>query len=257
MSIHELSATLKNQARMKLNGKYGNSALLTFLHEIIILTADIVLTTPIMFISSFSSMLTGTPEDGIGSSIALLIASLLISVFIGVLNTGVSLYYLNITCGRIASVANLFYGYQYMFKKSLSLSAVVVAANSLPLLPYNVLYLIYNQEQSQQWLYYTLIAYVIGISIYIPLSLCLSQSYYLLLDFPKQSVKEILSTSIRLMRGRKRQFFYIQLSFFPLMLLSVFTLGIGNLWLTPYMQQTTALYFLHIMNPDKKQTSEA
>ena len=62
--------------------------------------------------------------------------------------------------------------------------------------------------------------------------------------------------SIRIMKGKKRKLFTIQLSFLPLMLLSMLTLGIGDLWLTPFMNMTMALYFLDIMRP-KAATQDA
>ena len=49
------------------------------------------------------------------------------------------------------------------------------------------------------------------------------------------------------MRGHKRRLFLLQLSFFPLMLLSLLSLGIGNLWLRPYMDVAYAFFFLNLM----------
>ena len=40
------------------------------------------------------------------------------------------------------------------------------------------------------------------------------------------------------------------------MILGALSFGIGNLWITPYMNMTLALYFLDIMKPANMQGAE-
>ncbi len=49
--------------------------------------------------------------------------------------------------------------------------------------------------------------------------------------------------SQELMRGNKGRYFYLIISFFGLLLLSVFTCYIGLLWLAPYMEMTQLLFY--------------
>jgi uncharacterized membrane protein len=76
--------------------------------------------------------------------------------------------------------------------------------------------------------------------------------YYMLLDFPNQSVTEILRKCFEVMRGNILRVIWMYVSFLPLMLLSVFTLGIGLIWVIPYMKMTAANFYLDLMSVRNK-----
>ncbi|MGN1180443.1 MAG: DUF975 family protein, partial [Suilimivivens sp.] len=79
------------------------------------------------------------------------------------------------------------------------------------------------------------------------LSLMFSQSFYLMLDFPGYSAKDVLVKSNVIMKGNKGRLFYIDLSFIPLFLLGLCTCCIGFLWILPYYQSTRANFYLDLM----------
>ena len=54
---------------------------------------------------------------------------------------------------------------------------------------------------------------------------------------------EAITASRNLMRGHKWQLFVLRLSFFGWLFLSAFTLGIGYLWVVPYMEATEANFY--------------
>jgi uncharacterized membrane protein len=66
---------------------------------------------------------------------------------------------------------------------------------------------------------------------------------YLLKDNPELSIMDTLRLSRRMMEGHKMQLFKLQLSFIGWILLNVLTLGIGMLWLMPYMMTTLAAFY--------------
>lgn len=250
MTTHKLSATLKDTARGKLAGKYGNSVMITLIHSLIVVAVSFAITMPVSFFAVFFSMMTGTSTVGPGYTIAIYLLTMVASIFLGVMNTGIALFFLNLACGRTPSVSDLFYGFRYLFKKSLVLSAVNVLVTNIPLIPYNICYYKFEATIAPEWGMWTTITYAAGVLICLPVSFALSQCFYLLLDFPNYNAKQLLSLSIRLMKGHKWEYFYIQMSFFPLLTLSFLTFGIGNLWLTPYINLTCALYFLHLMKTE-------
>ena len=56
------------------------------------------------------------------------------------------------------------------------------------------------------------------------------------------------------MKGNKWRYFYINLSFIPLLLASMLTCYIGLLWLMPYMEATMAAFYLDLKGEfDKKE----
>lgn len=72
---------------------------------------------------------------------------------------------------------------------------------------------------------------------------------YILAENPEMSASEAIDRSKELMAGNKWRLFCLQLSFIGWGILCVFTLGIGNLWLTPYMEAANAAFYRDITAP--------
>jgi len=72
--------------------------------------------------------------------------------------------------------------------------------------------------------------------------------YYIALDNPNMGIMEIIKKSKTMMKGYKWQYFVLILSFIGWEILSLFTLGILNLWLMPYMEVTFANFYNKIRN---------
>lgn len=66
---------------------------------------------------------------------------------------------------------------------------------------------------------------------------------YLIQEYPELTPREALKLSREMMRGHKWNLFVLDLTFIGWILLTILTLGIGGLWLTPYMQTTVAHYY--------------
>jgi uncharacterized membrane protein len=65
-----------------------------------------------------------------------------------------------------------------------------------------------------------------------------SQMFYIIAEYKDVSVTKALRISIEITKGHKWDLFVMYLSFLGWAILSAFTLGILNLWLTPYMNMT-------------------
>ena len=72
---------------------------------------------------------------------------------------------------------------------------------------------------------------------------------YILLEDPYCSGREALQRSKAMMDGHKGELFCLDLSFFGWMLLSILTMGIGDLWLNPYMKASRASFYRNLVNP--------
>lgn len=66
---------------------------------------------------------------------------------------------------------------------------------------------------------------------------------YILHDNPELSPTEAIHRSRMMMRGHKFDLFWLILSFIGWLLLCVLTVGIGFLWLLPYMETATAAFY--------------
>ena len=66
---------------------------------------------------------------------------------------------------------------------------------------------------------------------------------YILAEHPELPAREALARSKEMMGGNRWRLFCLQFSFIGWAILSALTLGIGNLWLTPYKQAATAAFY--------------
>lgn len=68
-------------------------------------------------------------------------------------------------------------------------------------------------------------------------------SFKIALDEPELRAKEVIEKSKSLMIGHRKEYFILQLSFIGWKILAYFTLGIGYLWLIPYIQISTICFY--------------
>ena len=66
---------------------------------------------------------------------------------------------------------------------------------------------------------------------------------YILHEYPNVGVNDSIDISRKMMKGHKLDLFLLELSFIGWGILCIFTLGIGFLWLTPYMQTSLAIFY--------------
>ncbi|ULL16955.1 DUF975 family protein [Paenibacillus sp. H1-7] len=67
-----------------------------------------------------------------------------------------------------------------------------------------------------------------------------------LIDDPQLTVNEAITRSRQMMDGYKWKLFCLYLSFIGWLLLSIVTLGIGLLWIIPYMQASLSHFYLEL-----------
>lgn len=87
-------------------------------------------------------------------------------------------------------------------------------------------------------------------------ALSYSQIYFILADNPDIGPMEAIDRSKKMMMGNKWKFFCLGLRFFGWMILSVLTLGIGFLWLMPYMTVTFAKFYDDVKNVEDDEVVE-
>lgn len=234
--IYQTSAQLKTKARNQLTGKYGGAIILLLLVDVITMVA-----------SGFLSMF--LPSGSVVAYIVRLAITFIASAFVQVFQIGVVLYFLKIACGQLPSLQDLLYGFKNNIEKHLLISLVMTGLSFIYQLSSEIPLEMYLNTMDIKYLYGGLLVMLITMVIYIYVSLLLSQVYFLLLDFPNYSVKQIFSKSIELMKGNMWRLFHLEFSFLPLILLSVLTCGIGLLWLMPYMHMASTNFYLDLMNP--------
>ena len=87
------------------------------------------------------------------------------------------------------------------------------------------------------------ILYLIAIIYYVSVSLLYSLTSYIAYDNTGMTALEIVNESARLMKGNRWKIILLELSFIGWAILAIFTLGIGYLWLIPYMRMAMVCFY--------------
>jgi uncharacterized membrane protein len=74
-------------------------------------------------------------------------------------------------------------------------------------------------------------------------SLSYSMAFFILRDNPNIKATEAITRSRKMMKGNKWKLFCLCLSFIGWAILCIFSLGIGFLWLTPYITSSIANFY--------------
>ena len=239
MNPYLSSSGLKALARGQLIGHYGTVSCAYFLHMLCII--------PLTFAAA-SLFAANTLMNLILSTIATFLISLMSGLFIA----GEAYMYLKIACNQPVTIGDLFFGFRYENQKVLTLQAVIAGLSILTTLPSSFVGFLYTMNPENSGLNGIYIALsIIGLIIDLIISLMLSQAFFLMLDFPEYTPKQLLAKSIQLMKKNKWRLFKVQLSFLPLVLLGYLSCGVGMLWVQPYMMATEANFYLDLIK--KKQ----
>ena len=241
-SRYKSSAELKAIAKDHMFNKYGTA-----------IGAMVIVSMITMFVSFFSSIFIDT-KTIVGIILNLLI-SFVISVLTGLFTSGQRYFYLKISCGRPVTISDVFYGFKLFPNKAVLIQLYLSIWIYVSMLPMTIMsYMVTrNPKNSLYMLFYSLSMILYGV-VTVILSLVYSQAFFLLHDFPNYSAKELLTMSRQLMKGSKGRLFYLNVSFFPLLLLGLLSCGIAYLWLVPYMNATASEFFLDLIQNNNQQT---
>ena len=150
-------------------------------------------------------------------------------VVTGSFAVGLAIFSLSIARGKDARVEQIFDGFK-KFEKALIAYLLMVVFVLL-------------------WMLLLIIPGIIA-------SFAYSQTFYILADDDTIEPLEALKKSKEMMYGYKWKLFSLFLWFFLLSLLCILTLGIGFLWLMPYMQVTLAHFYLELKGEGEDERSD-
>lgn len=249
---------LKNSAKMRIKPVMGTL--------VGIAAIQIGLSFLISQAASLPSLLTSSP--GL-MTVVYFLSTTLSGTLTGMLSGGICYPFLKLYCGRPFSTGDIFYTFSTRAKTCAGLSFVISLISTVPVLPFY--YFVTRFELIMQDLTMSIFSSpVTAADIALPpdamtsltialfcltpaliittlLGLAYSQVYYLMLDFPACSVRELLKSSRLLMHGHKGRFFYIQVCFLPFMFLAALTCGIGMLWIAPFIYAVQTEFYLDLV----------
>jgi uncharacterized membrane protein len=83
------------------------------------------------------------------------------------------------------------------------------------------------------------------------IGLMYSMISFIIIDNPELDIIDTMRRSRTLMNGNKWRYFLLGLSFLGWIILGIFTLGIGYLWLFPYIHTTESAFYCEIRDAEK------
>ena len=225
---------LKEQALASLKGKWGSFVGLTFLYILLYMLAS--------GLTQFGTIFAGSSFKTL--AIVFTIIGAIVTILFVPMQYGYYIAHLNSSRQDLpADIGDLFCGYKrfvdVFFTLLLQWLAIMVA-----MLPFIIFYVVMIVKGL--FFAHTFLNIVIALLLMIPgliLALAYTMVPYILHDHPELHPAGVLSESRMMMRGHKWELFLLILSFFGWMILCVFTLFIGYLWLAPYMQMTITKYY--------------
>jgi len=87
------------------------------------------------------------------------------------------------------------------------------------------------------------IIYIVAIIYYVSVALLYSLTSFIAYDNKEMIASEVVAESAKLMRGNRGKLVFLELSFIGWAILTVFSFGIGYLWLFPYMQVAMVCFY--------------
>lgn len=219
-------------ARKQLMGKYSTVILSYFLVQLII---------------SFGLNL-ATPRSSlyINEVMVYCAVSFILVLFEGIFIVGQNYLYLRIQRENECSVSDMWYGFKNQPDKAIAIRFLIFLANVIAAIPFCISAFMYSSKTrtfSITLCVFTFILFAVAATY---LQLLFSQAFYLFIDRPELKALELMKCSIKLMNGHKAKLLYIILSFIGMYLLAMLTLGIGLLWVAPYMNMVKANFYAEL-----------
>ena len=237
----------KLSARRALSGRWGT-----------LIVAQVIVSA-INLVAGNLTMMLFPGYDGL-SLILSQVFSFLVSLVMCIFTAGLYYMYLNVARGKEYSYKNLIYFFKNQPDKIIVASFVMAAIAWLTALPAG--YYIYvtdpgtTLEQQMAVMQTYLMISLGGIILNMLLTVPLTLTYFILADENVGGL-EALKRSMQLMRGNIGTYILLQLSFLPWYFLCLFTMGIGIIFLMPYIQMTGIMFYRDIKGEIYRQEPQA
>ena len=171
----------------------------------------------------------------------------ILSLVTGILSAGLYYMFLNMARDREFGLGDLLYFFRNHPDRVIVAGFVLALIQLVTAIPYY--YVSFTTDpgltvDSQiQWLSMTLGLLAVSTLLNFLISLPFAMTYFLMADDTELGGIQALKESARLMKGNIWRYVKLNLSFIPLLLLSVFTFYIALFWIMPYMEMSMVAFY--------------
>ena len=225
---------IKYNARRSLQGHYG----------IMILGMLAVFGLDMLGGSMASSLFGGTSTMSVvlGEAFALIV-----SLITGIFSAGYCYMQLNIARGREYSLGDLIFFFKNQPDRVIIAGFVLALIQVAAQIPYSDFVYTMDRgttlEEQMTWMSTISLLMLLSMVLNMLISLPFAMTFYLMADDVNLGGIEALKASARLMKGNMGRYLLLQISFIPLLFLSMFTLYLALLWIIPYMEMSFAVFY--------------
>lgn len=231
MNTNKNTTDLKSAARELLIGRYGRYILAFASIQAIIFTFSMII-----------SVLTASQTTI--SLILKISLTIILELISAVFSLGLIHFTLHISRNQPYSYRDIFYGFSSHPDKAIIAKFLLLAIDLACILPALLFFILYLVSEDAPFLTIpTALLCVIGAAVSIILHLTFDLVFYTLVDYPEASVRELFRYCKDVMRGHRLRYFYLEVSFLPLYLLSLCSFGIGFFFVIPYHNVTVTLFY--------------
>ncbi|WP_142414517.1 DUF975 family protein [Hathewaya massiliensis] len=241
------NAEIKTKAKEALKGNWGVAIASCIIYGLLLQGFSFVINMRDLTINGFTDALENSNGDFKSSIIVLLI-----NVFLaGAMTYGLNNFFIKLIRRENADIKDVFEGFKH-YKGTFFINLLLLIYQFLWALmfivPVVIILIIAVVSVATDNISITAILLVclVIIVVSIVLSIILfrySMSFYIYIDNPELTASEVIKESIDMMEGNQIRLFKLYLSFILWFLLSIITLGIAMIWVGPYMQTCTAVFY--------------
>ena len=173
--------------------------------------------------------------------------ALIVSLIPGIFSAGYCYMQLNIARGREYSLGDLIFFFKNQPDRVIIAGFVLALIQVAAQIPYS--YFVYTMdrgttlEEQMTWMSTISLLMLLSMVLNMLISLPFAMTFYLMADDVNLGGIEALKASARLMKGNMGRYLLLQISFIPLLFLSMFTLYLALLWIIPYMEMSFAVFY--------------
>lgn len=229
------SGELKKKALLSLKNNWANPLIISLLFVLITGTIASAVSGIILVFTLIPALILSFFIDEVAVTIITqgihYILSLAVNLIIIPLSLGYINYFLMFTKSQKPEIQNLFDGY----KKSFGNSIIASLLMGIYIFLWSLLLIIPGIIKSFSY----------------------AMTFYIIADNPTISATDALKRSEAMMKGHKMDYFVLNLSFIGWIILSLFTCGIGIIFLNPYMETAKAHFYLTLKENFEEENNES
>ena len=217
------------------------------------LLGHLTTTVTALLLYMFSTSVLVEMVNGLDSGSVLLSLALSVMVFFVVntcgymLRIGLAYIFMRLAFRQGARLGDLFCAFRKNSNTAVTLSGFMALLELFCMLPLIFSLSVLSAQGRSAYSVLLAVLFAAGFAAAFYVRLRYAMLAYLHLDFPDLTPRQLIRGSAKLIRGHKMRLFKLYLSFLPLQLLTVLSLGIAGLWVSSYTQAATAAFYKDLM----------